>query len=760
MDRPPLRIALVVESRRLDTWQARVVDAIGAVDAEIAAVHLVEPPAAAAAGSSRSRPAEVLRRRLTAAIDGASTPIDVATDAPVTTDDVDAGAPFDVVLDLRPAERAAAGLDARSGRWTFRFGGDDRFPPAEAFAYAALGGADAVEVVLARDGVALRAGVFGLVPYALGSGIAAAVDSFTQWPAWCLQAFAEGRGALAPFGAEPAERPAPVAAPGRGAPAASVARAARALGRKALWAEVWTVGLAEQSPASVVAGGLTDSPRWLPERGPRGLEALWRHRGFAADPFLYRGDDGQRVLFEALDYRTDRGWIAEVDVAPPSPNDRTVFRNDWHWSYPYVLEHEGVTYCVPETADAGEATLHRLTADGFEPVATLLPGVPVLDPSLVLHDGRWWLFCTHRDGPLLNTALHLYVADDAHRAVPSSPGQPREARRRLGATGRDGLLRRRHPLPAGTGLPWRLRRGAGAAPDRRAVVGPLPGDAGDDVAAGQAVPRRPPHAVDRPWRRGRRRQALRLQPAAAGQPRREGCSSPRPAPPLIRGPRRLPACWRSGDLGPLGYEAERRTRCEHLAIGVERVGRSLVPVEVLRDEGAAPFPVVGGDGPGRHLPDPLGECGHVAHGHVAVRGQADGPVAGDVGDDDREPEADGLEQGDRQALVARRQHEPTGMGVELAEALTGLEAGADDPRGALGLLDDLGGVAVVLAVGADQHQLPPLHACLGEGLDQVELSLLRREATDAEQVAATLEAEGPDGIAAARRAGGARRRWG
>ena len=424
MDRPPLRIALVVESRRLATWQVRVVDAIGAAGAEIAAVRVVEAPSAGAAGPSRPGPAEVLRRRLTAAIDGASTPIDVATDAPLMTDDVGAAAPFDVVLDLRPAAPAAAGLDARSGRWTFRFGGDDRLPPAEAFANAALGGADAVEVVLARDGVALRTGVFGLVPYALGSGIAAAVDSFTQWPAWCLQAFAEGRGALAPFGAEPAERPAPVAAPGQGAAAASVARAARALVRKALWAEVWTIGLTEQSPASVVAGGLAGPPRWLPERGPRGLEALWRHRGFAADPFLYREGDGERVLFEALDYRTDRGWIAEVDAAPPSSSDRPVFRNDWHWSYPYVLEHEGATYCIPETADAGEATLHRLTDDGFAPVATLLPGVPVLDPSLVLHDGRWWLFCTHRDGPLLNTALHLYMADELtgpYRPHPDNP---------------------------------------------------------------------------------------------------------------------------------------------------------------------------------------------------------------------------------------------------------------------------------------------------------------------------------------------------
>jgi hypothetical protein len=102
----------------------------------------------------------------------------------------------------------------------------------------------------------------------------------------------------------------------------------------------------------------------------------------------------------------------------------TVFANDWHWSYPYVFVDDGDTYCVPETADAGCAHLHRWVDGCWEPVAELLPGRPVLDPSLVRHDGRYWLFATFREAGLHNTELHLFVADAVtgpyrpHRANP------------------------------------------------------------------------------------------------------------------------------------------------------------------------------------------------------------------------------------------------------------------------------------------------------------------------------------------------------
>jgi hypothetical protein len=181
---------------------------------------------------------------------------------------------------------------------------------------------------------------------------------------------------------------------------------------------VWTVGLARATPEQVVARAGLGDVRWLGERGPAGLRSLVAPQAFAADPFLYDAGEGTVCLFEALDYDSNRGWIAAVDVPPdgPDPADRpprqrTVFQNEWHWSYPFVLTDGGDTYCIPETADAGGVLLHRLTPSGFEQEADLLPGLAVLDPTIVRHEGRYWLFCTLRDGPLLNTALQLFVAD-------------------------------------------------------------------------------------------------------------------------------------------------------------------------------------------------------------------------------------------------------------------------------------------------------------------------------------------------------------
>jgi hypothetical protein len=58
-------------------------------------------------------------------------------------------------------------------------------------------------------------------------------------------------------------------------------------------------------------------------------------------------------------------------------------------------------YVVPEQATEGRVDLYRLNADnnGLEHVTTLLDE-PLLDPSLIHHEGRWWLFGTK--APLTN----------------------------------------------------------------------------------------------------------------------------------------------------------------------------------------------------------------------------------------------------------------------------------------------------------------------------------------------------------------------
>jgi hypothetical protein len=405
----------VATDQHLTGWQLRVV-----VELE----RRLGPADVVAAGTGPPSPAKRFPKWLAGRIDraltgGPLTPEPGAEVRGLPPHSTLASAELDVVVDLTSAGLARP-PDVPLGVWRFRFG--DGSDPVAAIAGAALAGSPTFEVALVRSDTqdVLRSGTFGLTPYAPWEAAAAAATSFTAWPALVVGT-----------GTGPVSRPV-LPSDGRSAGSGGRAalgwawRAARAVGHKALWAEVWTVGLARTTPADVLATGWVTDVRWLPERGASGVAALWRDRGFAADPFLVRDGDDHRCLFEALDHGANRGWIAAVDVPlPPGPmRPTTVFANDWHWSYPYVFVDDGDTYCVPETADAGCAHLHRWAGGGWEHVADLLPGRPVLDPSLVRHDGRYWLFATLREAGLHNTELHLFVADTVtgpyrpHRANP------------------------------------------------------------------------------------------------------------------------------------------------------------------------------------------------------------------------------------------------------------------------------------------------------------------------------------------------------
>ncbi len=171
-------------------------------------------------------------------------------------------------------------------------------------------------------------------------------------------------------------------------------------------AERWQVGVVDAPIDRFLTSGPRPEVRWLPGP-PRGR--------FLADPFAV--SDGRRLtlLVEDYDYGTDRGTVAAVTsedgrtFSPPAP----VLARDVHLSYPFLLRHDGAIYCIPESAGAREAVLYR--ADPFPTrwtrVATLVSGFPVVDATLVRHEGRWWLFGTDGEaGP--QTHLHAWYAED------------------------------------------------------------------------------------------------------------------------------------------------------------------------------------------------------------------------------------------------------------------------------------------------------------------------------------------------------------
>jgi hypothetical protein len=164
----------------------------------------------------------------------------------------------------------------------------------------------------------------------------------------------------------------------------------------------WHVGVVDVPIEAFLRPDDLPPPTWLP--GPP------RH-AFYADPFP--DPRGRRVIVERFGLRERVGTLCALDLASPAGQPLPIVTPGHHISYPFVFEHAGQTYCTPETADLGEVGLYRLVGEPFrlEKVTTLVDGIPAIDPTVTLHNGRWWLFFTDRDRSF-DTDLHLWYARD------------------------------------------------------------------------------------------------------------------------------------------------------------------------------------------------------------------------------------------------------------------------------------------------------------------------------------------------------------
>ncbi|MBV8503865.1 MAG: hypothetical protein JO006_19365 [Paucibacter sp.] len=160
---------------------------------------------------------------------------------------------------------------------------------------------------------------------------------------------------------------------------------------KAPRSDFWRVGIVPVPINELNAASLSASREqicWLPDAGP------WR---YLADPFGLQRSDALHVFVEAYDYRSKRANIERHEFALDGLAWRgmsTVLDLPVHLSYPYVFEHEGETWMLPESHQANEVALYRgdATLNHWKRVQPLLSGMPVADASLVEHEGRWWMF--------------------------------------------------------------------------------------------------------------------------------------------------------------------------------------------------------------------------------------------------------------------------------------------------------------------------------------------------------------------------------
>jgi hypothetical protein len=168
-------------------------------------------------------------------------------------------------------------------------------------------------------------------------------------------------------------------------------------------ADIWAIGVAS---GPVVSDGRCEigAVEWIPEQ---------RTAGYMADPFVATWQGKTAILVEDYDEPSNRGTISALErVGSGWKLHRDVIDPGVHASYPFLLEHDGNLYCIPETWQARRVEAWRCVEfpTRWERSAVLIEGVPAVDSTVLYHEGRWWLFATRRDDEP-DTKLHLWHAE-------------------------------------------------------------------------------------------------------------------------------------------------------------------------------------------------------------------------------------------------------------------------------------------------------------------------------------------------------------
>lgn len=138
-------------------------------------------------------------------------------------------------------------------------------------------------------------------------------------------------------------------------------------------------------------------------------------RAFLADPFganIEASSQGLRIFVEKYDWDQQIGEIGYIgyDDKLGFSDYHPAFKADFHLSYPSIFEDGARQYCIPEASESGSVNILEMQ-DGL-PInfgSGITVPIPAVDPTIVKHNNRYWLFCSF-DTPVANTDLHLYYS--------------------------------------------------------------------------------------------------------------------------------------------------------------------------------------------------------------------------------------------------------------------------------------------------------------------------------------------------------------
>jgi len=148
--------------------------------------------------------------------------------------------------------------------------------------------------------------------------------------------------------------------------------------------------------------------------------------GFTDGVFLFyemvcKGNPHGRIGVSAYDDETDQWRFLGVALSEP-----------FHLSYPHVFSHDGEMYMLPETKQAREVRLYKASEFPlhWELEQVLLSNIKRVDPSIIRHENRWYLFASRK------RKLDLFVSDSLTGVWTKHPRSPVKRRNHARNAGR------------------------------------------------------------------------------------------------------------------------------------------------------------------------------------------------------------------------------------------------------------------------------------------------------------------------------------
>ncbi|MCB8875188.1 glucosamine inositolphosphorylceramide transferase family protein [Acidisoma silvae] len=185
--------------------------------------------------------------------------------------------------------------------------------------------------------------------------------------------------------------------------------------------DLWRIAIINRPLTAILAEGFDESDvTWAPAMPAQ---------SFRADPFGLWRDGHLHVFAEGFSYRDRRGYIDLLiyDANLTLRDSRTVLREPWHLSYPFVFEAGGETWMLPEAFQSGTLTLYRAKRfpDQWEPACQIPLDGAAIDATPFFWQGRWWLFYAPSHSKAAKQShLHIAYADRLTGPWQVHPGNP------------------------------------------------------------------------------------------------------------------------------------------------------------------------------------------------------------------------------------------------------------------------------------------------------------------------------------------------